>query len=135
MHCLVPRILVIVCGSVLALPQGWCCMGPSFALPRPPQTHEPSPSTCCECCKTSAKPKSSKTSAPRPAPVPSDTCPCADRNSTAPVAPEVVGCDLSLPAPLPVIDLVPTWLSGDVANSLVLPSDVSFQLLHCIWLC
>jgi hypothetical protein len=124
--------LLLACGLLLALPPGWCCM---LQLPKAEEQARPAApkSVPCCCCKKGAKPAS-----PTPAPPPQRParCPCADRHSTAPDAPKVIGCDLSCVAPLPTTDLAP---SGTAAGHPVvfraLPSETSPHLLNCVWLC
>src|SRR5437868_6834476 len=102
MRSTVLRSLVLACSLLLVLPPGWCCML-AFQL----SAHEapgetPKPRTCCKHCRQAA-PKA-PTSRPAPTPLPSGECPCNDRLSMALDAPQSYHLDLSLPAPLPLID-------------------------------
>jgi hypothetical protein len=127
------RPLTLACGLLLALPPGWCCMARAWESPQQAESDTPCPPPDCCPCKGPAQPKAPT---PRPAPLPPGQCPCDGRQSVAPDAPKAVGCDLSLPAPLPVIDLVPCRARGDGPVSLpVFSSDFSLHLRHCVWLC
>ena len=134
MHSALLRFLVLGCGLLLALPQGWCCMVRLQPAVSESKGDDPNPCSCCPYCKLPDKP--SIPPIPGPKPLTPAECPCGDRASTAPDAPKVLTCDISLPGILPTIVLAPSCVQDDdLVSQLHFPSDHSLRLLHCIWLC
>jgi hypothetical protein len=132
MYLFLLRTLLLASGLLVALPPGWCCMVRSVASPQVPKRDTPTPKSCCDCCKEPAKPQ---TPEPRPLPHEPGKCPCGEHHSTAPDAPKALSLDLSLPTPSTMIDLTPFWFDGRAVSSVVSPFDLSFRILHCVWLC
>lgn len=124
----VPRLLVLSCSLLLALPPGWCCIF-AFSTTR---NENAKTAPCCRSCCHQANPT---TPTPKPVPPKPTRCPCDDRQTTAPESAKTIHGDLFALAVLPVLDLAPTALT--VAVPLVASFFVSSspQLLHCIWLC
>ena len=126
------RTLILACSLPLAFPLGWCCMASAWVVRHDAGSETSCPRICCGHCTA---PSTSKTPPSAPAPLPPGKCPCDERHATAPDAPKVIGGDLFVLAPLPVIDLVPAQVECDTDFSPIFISDRSFQLLHCVWLC
>jgi hypothetical protein len=126
------RTLMLACSLLLALPPGWCCMVRAGVPTPAAEKAAPHHCPCCPCQGT-AKPKAPE---PHPLPLPPAQCPCDGRQATAPDATKASGDNLTLAAPPPVIDLVPTFsVDGDIVALPFFPSHVSLQLLHRVWLC
>ena len=122
------RSLVLGCGLLLALPAGWCCL---FACQGAPQDQ---PAACTCCC--GGEPGCPPARQPRPAPAEPGKCPCADRDSTAPAGPKIIGGGLSLPAPPAPAHVVPCRVAtAGVADVDHPPLGPPVHLLHCVWLC
>lgn len=123
-----PRILMLCCGLLLALPPGWCCI---FAIqPARKETRKIVPHCPC-CCDKSQEPNPT----PKPAPHKPQRCPCADRQTTTPDSVKAMPVSLTVLAVLPVLD--PTLTESLACTPAPLPTFVSSspQLLHCVWLC
>ena len=127
MRLFLPRLLMLGCGLLLALPPGWCCIFASEEARK--ETAKAAP--CCRsCCGDKSQPAT-----PTPAPDKPDRCPCADRQSTAPDTLKAFAPDLSLIAPLHSLDFpLPTEDAADHDGFRPLVS-CSAHLLNCVWLC
>jgi hypothetical protein len=126
------RVLALVCGLVLALPPGWCCL---LAAPKAPvRAAAPTCDGCCCCCRV-AHPPADPPAPPR-GPFAKGCC-CADRNATKPAGPEMIA-----PCPAPDLLAVPPAAAPAPAHlGPVLVADrpdlhsPPANLLHCVWLC
>jgi hypothetical protein len=122
------RSLALVCGLLLVLPPGWCCLLPRLGAQQP----KPAPAHGCCCGKKSKQPPTRQTPAP-PAPV--RNC-CGDREATRLAGPEKVSPDPGLWAPViaPCDGLC--GVSPSVPLALGLPPPwPPLQILHCVWRC
>ena len=123
-----PQYLLLACSLPLVLPAGWCCLLPlRAATPDAPPKARP---CCCHC----TAPEKTAPACPRPLPIGSGKCPCADRHTTAPDNPQSLACDLSLPAPVVVAALTPACARARdaVGFDLPPPTDLVIALLHLL---
>jgi hypothetical protein len=94
--CRASRILVLVCGLLLTLPPGWCCI---FARPLARLAAGMAPVER-ECCKSHKRNKPQEPQRDLPA----DRCPCSGRQTVLTgSAVEQVGPDLAPIAILPTV--------------------------------
>jgi hypothetical protein len=128
------RSLALMCGLILALPPGWCCMLSPRASTTGARGEAKQVRSCCGHCKHSSK--ATHPSAPSRQPLPPGKCPCTDRDATSPDAFKILGSDLVLTSSTSVGDAVPCSVSfGHPIEVHDPPSDSSFLILHCVWRC
>jgi hypothetical protein len=128
MRTFVPKLLVLGCGLLLALPPGWCCI---FAV----GTARHDVAEIAPCCRSCCDRFAPSTPTHKPAPSKPLRCPCADRQTTAPDSVKSSIVDLNVVAVLPVdepaLHIAP--LEAAIAFSPLVST--SPQILHCVWLC
>jgi hypothetical protein len=122
----VRRILVHLCGLLIATPIGWCCW-----LPVAHAAEKTDEAKCC--CTPKEKPAPAK---PREAPSPAQGC-CCDPLLVSATS-EDAGKEL--PRVLPALPVIFSSVTAiDSALAVVPPSlhdpSLSLHILHCVWLC
>jgi hypothetical protein len=132
------RILVLASALPLTLPSGWCCMlALSLGAGRnaPPAGQRPTPARCAGCCCTVPTTAAPGEPAPRPVPPRPGSCPCVERDATAPADFKAPAFDLCVTAPLA---FAPAPAAPDVAAAVQPcppPQLPPLHVLHCVWLC
>jgi hypothetical protein len=125
--------LSLLCGLLLALPQGWCC---GFDWSMASQTRAQAPAaTTCSCCHVPPSPHSHP--GQRPIAPPFRLCPCTYRQATLSPSAILPVDDSGFVAILPVR---PPLLRASAAikegiGFALPPSAVRIHVGKCVWLC
>jgi hypothetical protein len=123
------RFLLLACSLFVALPPGWRCMlaGQLAQIAASGGKLE----YCCECRLRA------KTPAPvRPTPLPSDRCPCSNRQTVLNDSPPVAKCEFPSVAILRGPDLAPVLIGLEAeAVCVVHPPTCHLHVFKCVWRC
>ena len=141
---LIKHLCCWLCCTILALPQGWCCMVVECCRAAPPPStppteHTPPPCGCCSkgktCCGTSPAGTHCPGLPERKAPP--TRCWLCDRDATKPKSSTASDLDiagLTLAFPPLLTDLPAEGLQAAHFPPLI-PNHPSLCKLHCVWTC
>jgi hypothetical protein len=126
------RALVLACGTLLALPPGWCCLfGRGYCCGARPEAK-----AACSCAKTAEAACCCKEKPSEPLKPPPEKSRCCVRDLTvAPkVDPPTGGLAVAVLAGPPALlaDLTTFSFSPTLPTTLSTPP---LHLLYCVWLC
>lgn len=131
----VSMIMALLAGSVLAMPQGWCCLALALACGEPTASAEASQAGECCCCKTARPEKKPCCPTQSPAkPLGKCTlCVSASQKPPVKVTGENVGLDLVTLLPVPAAVRVHSTVVEIAASTF--DTGPPQHVLLCVWRC
>ena len=124
------HLLVYVCGALLAVPFGWCCILPAALQAAQVESAEEAPR--CPHCPAPEAPSDENEA---PAPTEPMQCPCVERQAPAPTAGDDYHPDLVTFSGPVVLDLPALCPHDRPTTCGHLDSSQTLHVLHCVWLC